>query len=455
MKLFLAIVLLSTAFFANAQSPLFKSGEKVCFVGNSITNNGEFYHNIYLYYVTRFPTVPILFFNCGISGDVCSGVLKRMDSDILIHQPNHVVLMLGMNDVSRGLYGKTPTTNEDTLKKREEAFATYKVLLDSIIRIFLVRNIKVILEKPTIFDQTAAIKQTNCLGVNDALKRCADYIQTLSDKYHLPAVDYWSILNNINTELQKKDPTATIIGADRVHPAAPGHLIMAYQFLKTTNMPQYVAEIILDKNSKNSNKKSNNCLVTNFVNGKEAISCTIKENALPFPTTDNQKQGLELVPFINELSVEKFVWRNRIEGQYQFMIDTSLIGSFSGTELAKGINLAQYHNTPQYRQAEKVKAILDKLWKNVASVRTIDYVEISHLGDFKGNRDDLAALKAYLDNRFTTKLSTNNFYKMQFDTYLKIKPNRTQLEEEIETLRAEAYKIAQPMEHKIKIIKIN
>jgi endoglucanase len=137
-----------------AQSSLFHKGDKVCFVGNSITSNGEFYHNIMLYYVTRFPNQPITFFNCGISGDVCSGVLKRMDDDILIHNPTHAVIKLGMNDVNRSLYTLYPTKNADTLDKREEAISKYKVKLDSIINIFLSRRIKVILQKPTDYDQT-------------------------------------------------------------------------------------------------------------------------------------------------------------------------------------------------------------------------------------------------------------------------------------------------------------
>ena len=218
---FLILVITCSLFSTFAQPSLFKTGDRVCFVGNSITNNGEFHHNIFLYQQTRFPKEQVSFYNCGISGDVCGGVLKRMEDDILIHQPTHVVLMLGMNDVNRGLYSLTqltPVAEGEVTAKKEEAIKNYKIRLDSIIHIFLSKGIKVILQKPTIYDQTAAIKSENHFGVNDALKRCADYIQTLADKYQLPVVDYWTILNKINTELQKKDSTATITGPDRVHP---------------------------------------------------------------------------------------------------------------------------------------------------------------------------------------------------------------------------------------------
>ena len=83
----------STICFTQTNSELFfEEGSRVCFVGNSITHNGEFHHNVLLYHVTRFPEQPVSFYNCGISGDVTGGVLKRMEDDILVHQPTHAVI---------------------------------------------------------------------------------------------------------------------------------------------------------------------------------------------------------------------------------------------------------------------------------------------------------------------------------------------------------------------------
>ncbi len=450
MKFKLMIVCLCMNAVAFAQSTLFHKGDRVCFVGNSITSNGEFYHNILLYYVTRFPDQPVTFFNCGISGDVCSGVLKRMDEDVLSHQPTHAVIKLGMNDVMRGLYSLYPTTNADTLAKREEAISTYKVRLDSIINIFLSRGIKVILQKPTDYDQTGKQKVVNNYGVNDALKRCADYIQSLADKYKLPVVDYWTILHDINAEVQQKDSMATIIGPDRVHPGSAGHLIMAYQFLKTTHAPQYVSEIVVD-HKKNQCK---NAVVTDFVQGKDGCSFKVKENALPFPTSEGQKQGLELIPFVNDLSVEKLIIKNAGTTN-ELRIDTSLIGTFSKEELAKGINLSLYKNTPQFKQALQVKDTLNKMWKAVSDLRTIEYVEFKFLSYYKGNKDNMPEIKEYLDNLYKTKLSNTPYYKTQFDRYYIVKANQKQLLQDFDAYREDAYKIAQPKQHTFIIKSIN
>ena len=68
-------------------SEFFKEGDRVAFVGNSITHMGMFHHNIHLYHVTRFPDKPLEMYNLGVSGDVTTGVLNRMEDDIMIYKP--------------------------------------------------------------------------------------------------------------------------------------------------------------------------------------------------------------------------------------------------------------------------------------------------------------------------------------------------------------------------------
>ncbi len=184
-KHFLFVACCKLCLLSNAQPPnlLFKKGDRVCFVGNSITHNGEFHHNIMQYYVTRFPNQRVHFFNAGIKGDVTGGILQRMDSDILMHKPTHAVIMIGMNDVQRELYGKSVSLNEDTLAKRKEALDLYSINLEKIVSVLLKKGVKVILQKPSAYDQTSTIKYANNLGVNDALIQCGLTMQELANKY--------------------------------------------------------------------------------------------------------------------------------------------------------------------------------------------------------------------------------------------------------------------------------
>jgi lysophospholipase L1-like esterase len=314
----------------------FEHGDRIVFLGNSITSNGEFHHNIRLFYQTRFPQKNIQFFNAGVSGDVTGGILRRIDEDVMIHQPTHVIIMIGMNDVERGLYGQYPTTHADTLQKRQQAIDKYKINLEKIVVNLMAKNVKIALQKPSIYDQTGQLKAKNNLGVNDALKTCANFIETLSQKYLIPTIDYWSIMAAKNYELQLKDPTKTIVSNDRVHPGAEGHLLMAYQFLKTTHAPEIISSITLGKSIKKS--KAINSKISDLFKSDSTIKFTLFENSLPFPITDDQKLITEIVPFVQDLNQEKLVVKSLKAGNYALRIEGNLVGNFSEKDLKYGIN---------------------------------------------------------------------------------------------------------------------
>ena len=47
----------------------FVEGERAAFLGNSITDGGRYHSYIWLYYMSRFPNMPISVYNCGVGGD--------------------------------------------------------------------------------------------------------------------------------------------------------------------------------------------------------------------------------------------------------------------------------------------------------------------------------------------------------------------------------------------------
>ena len=76
----------------------FKAGDRVAFVGNSITDGGHYHSYIWLYYMTRFPNMRITCFNAGIGGDAINNIADRFDDDVLAKKPNVLTLTWGMND---------------------------------------------------------------------------------------------------------------------------------------------------------------------------------------------------------------------------------------------------------------------------------------------------------------------------------------------------------------------
>jgi hypothetical protein len=65
----------------------FKAGDRVVFVGNSITDGGHYHSYIWLYYMTHFPTMRLTCYNAGIGGDAIGQIANRFDDDVLSKNP--------------------------------------------------------------------------------------------------------------------------------------------------------------------------------------------------------------------------------------------------------------------------------------------------------------------------------------------------------------------------------
>ncbi len=70
---------------------------------------------LYNEWAEEFPIAPIL--NRGIGGDTTFGLLKRLDT-ITSGKPKRIVLMIGVNDISKGF------TEEQTLKNYDKILST-------------------------------------------------------------------------------------------------------------------------------------------------------------------------------------------------------------------------------------------------------------------------------------------------------------------------------------------
>ncbi|SIO52469.1 SGNH/GDSL hydrolase family protein [Chitinophaga niabensis] len=421
--LFLSIIILGFRLSTSAQQ--FKKGDRVCFVGNSITHNGDFWHNVQLYYNTRYPQLGVAFFNCGISGDVTAGILRRMDEDILIHNPTWAVIMIGMNDVNRPLYDAKRRDEPGIKEKQQEALVVYKRNLDSIINIFLAKGVKVILQTPSIYDQTSKMASNNLFGANDALKTCAGYIKEFAAKYKLQVVDYWTMLSTLNAQVQQTDSMATLISQDRVHPAGVGHLLMGWEFLKTIKAPAVVANIVVDQDTKMSQGKSANCVISDLKRDRSTISFTVLEKALPFPVREDQQKALELVPFTDNLNRDIVQFNYLDPGNYVLQIDDVEIGKYFSGELQRGLNLALVPNSPQYQQALKVQALYQKHWKLEGQMRLLRLMEYRHLNVVKG-KEKLENVQHYFDTALVKKPDTDGM-KKNFIQYLKDKPKEAEI----------------------------
>ena len=126
-KVFLLLLLVCISYGSlQAQSslPPFKKGERVVFVGNSITHGGHYHSFIWLYYMTRFPSKPITVINAGIGGESAWDIKDRLDYDVFNRKPTYVTLTFGMNDTGYDIYWKdnAKELSEQQVEKSLESY---------------------------------------------------------------------------------------------------------------------------------------------------------------------------------------------------------------------------------------------------------------------------------------------------------------------------------------------
>ena len=448
MKRFLS-GLIGALLICSARAELFKDGETVCFFGDSITHGGRFHSYIYDYYLTRFPDRTVRFVNAGVSGDSAGGAQGRLADDVAANKPAAVVVMFGMNDVGRGNYVAEP--NEQQRAAQRQALERYRANMERLTARLRAEagEPRLLFVTPSPFDQTGVNdRNNNQPGCNDGLARCAEIVRELAAQNKGTVVDFHAPMTAFNLERQRSDPSFTIIGPDRVHPGAPGHLMMAWLFLKAQDAPALVARVEIDA-AAGRVVASENATVTGLEKRDGGWSFTVLEQALPFPVDPAARPLLAWVPIERELNQEVLTVRGLAPGQYELRIDGAAVGQFDAEALAKGVNLASNDATPQVRQARAVAQLnearrsTETVLRNHAAVRWF-------LRHRKVDPDDLAAVRVYAE----TKMGKTGYYESKVPEYLKAWERRGEVIEKVADLDRQARAACKPVPHLFAVIPV-
>ncbi len=184
----------------------------VCF-GDSIT--GVYYHSggrrawcdlVGLGLRQLYPHARPELLNAGISGNTSADALRRLEADVLRHQPQLVVVMFGMNDVARATPGD------------------YRANLRQIVQQVQQRNAEVMLLTP------------NCVSPEDPLRplwKVADYAQITREvgrELQVPVTDTFRAFQSV----QAVDHRAWLgLMSDAIHPNMRGHKLLAEEVVQT------------------------------------------------------------------------------------------------------------------------------------------------------------------------------------------------------------------------------
>lgn len=202
---------------------LFKSKDKVLFIGDSITDCGRRgdhapYGHGYVRKITelitaKYPERNINYVNKGIGGDIVEGLENRWDTDVIEEKPNWLSVKIGINNASRQL--GQGISNEEYLPEWEECYRRIltrsKNELDAPLFLFEIFYIEEDVENP----RPLAVDAYNACIHRLAKEFDARLIQT----------------NNAFDRAVAARPGALWTTKDGVHPNAEGHTLMALEFL--------------------------------------------------------------------------------------------------------------------------------------------------------------------------------------------------------------------------------
>ena len=328
-----------------------KSGDRVVFYGDSITDQRMYTTFTETFVVTRYPKLDVRFTHSGWGGDRVSGggggsIDVRLKRDVFPYNPTVVTIMLGMND------GRYRSYDADIFK---EYSTGYEWMLKGIqagapgVRITLIR--------PSPYDEVTR-EPMKAGSYNAVLIKYGDYLQGLGKTYNMAVADLNAPVVAALEKANAANPTeAQKIVPDRVHPGWSGHLLMAGALLKAWDAQGLVSEVAIDAQS-GKVAAATNAQVTGVKSG-ESAGWTELEGSLPMPidmADGPTKLAMESSDFIQTLNRETLKVTGLKASHYALKIDGMQVAVFTADQLAAGINLATLP-TPMLKQANEVHAL--------------------------------------------------------------------------------------------------
>lgn len=344
------LLLTALACIGFAQEPFhLKSGDRVVFYGDSITDQRLYTTFVETFIRTRFPGLDVKFTHSGWGGDKVGGggggvVEQRIWRDLNAYHPTVATIMLGMND------GRYRSFDTDVFKTYSDGYEKLVGLIQSAnpgVRITAIR--------PSPYDDVTR-PPTFDGGYNAVLIKYGDFIQDLAARQRLHVADLNSSVVAMLRKANATDATnAARIIPDRVHPGAAGHLIMAGALLRAWNAPAVVSDVEINLKVRRANRFENTT-VTEVKREGQGLSWIQVDRSLPMPVNFDDpvvKLAVDSSDFTETLNRQPLRITGLDAGHYALRIDGEQVGVFTAEQFDKGLNLAVLP-TPMARQAAKV-----------------------------------------------------------------------------------------------------
>ena len=410
-KLLLTLVALELlAASAIAGEFFIKDGDRVVFLGDSITEQRLYTTYIEAYALTRHPEWKLWFRNVGWGGDtswlrqrahpdenqlfaadearqqkmVEDSIDRGLKRDVLPLKPTAVTIKFGMNDHSYQ-------------KFREDIFRAYvrsqaelaKVLEAHGARVAFLTSQPIEDKRP---DPDKDVK-------NQSLRQFSDGLKDVAAKQGATFVDQFDPYMAIMLRERATDPAAFIGGGDAVHPGPAGHTIMAWAVLKGLGATALVSRAEIDGTA-GKLLVAEACRVTNLKADQGTIAFDRSDDALPMPVDPKAEPALKIAPILQDLDRYELQVTGLPAGSYELSIDGEVAGKASSEDLAKGWNLATTAG-PITKQAQEVLALVfqknNQYFQRWRSVQLYDFPSWAQSSETEDRRvAELARLDAQI-----------------------------------------------------------
>jgi lysophospholipase L1-like esterase len=211
-----------------------KNGDKIAFLGDSITAGGWSNAAGYVKLViagleangVKAEPVP-----AGISGHKSDQMLARLEKDVLSKKPQWMTLSCGVNDV---WHGKRGVPLDDAMAKAGEydekvgERGTYKKNITAIVENAAKAGAKPVILTATVIQENLESKENGLLAPYN------NFLRSLAKEKHLPLAD----LNAMFQERIKKEnkPGTKVLTSDGVHMNGEGNKLMAIGVLQALGL---------------------------------------------------------------------------------------------------------------------------------------------------------------------------------------------------------------------------
>ncbi len=311
--------------------PVLKHGDRVAITGDSITEQRLYSRFIEDYLLACMPQLDLSVVQFGWSGEKADGLAARLENDLLPFKPHVVTTCYGMND---GLY----RPYEPEIGER------YAAAMRNIVQRLKAAGVTVVVGSPGAADTYTFRRPELTPSVyNDNLAHLRDIAREIARTEEMPFADvHQPMIDAMQGAKAVLGDAYHVCGGDGFHPAANGHLVMAYALLKALRLDGQIGTVAVEMNGRRWEvSTSDGHKVLSVADGDIELEST----RYPFcffggeASPDGTRSILPFVPFNAELN--RFMLRVRgLPAAGATVTWGATRKHFDRVQLEAGINLA-------------------------------------------------------------------------------------------------------------------